>query len=83
MRQEKCRFFRPDTRQTRDAYPKKEGESSAFNFVSGRSEGTKKKPGRMDSAGLMYEFLGVADGTRTHDDRNHNPGLYQLSYGHH
>lgn len=26
---------------------------------------------------------GVADGTRTHDDRNHNPGLYQLSYGHH
>ena len=26
---------------------------------------------------------GVADGTRTHDNRNHNPGLYQLSYGHH
>ena len=26
---------------------------------------------------------GVADGTRTHDSRNHNPGLYQLSYGHH
>ena len=25
---------------------------------------------------------GVADGTRTHDNRNHNPGLYQLSYGH-
>ena len=25
---------------------------------------------------------GVADGTRTHDDRNHNPGLYQLSYSH-
>ena len=23
------------------------------------------------------------DGTRTHDDRNHNPGLYQLSYIHH
>ena len=29
------------------------------------------------------QFFGVADGTRTHDDRNHNPGLYQLSYGHH
>ena len=26
---------------------------------------------------------GVTDGTRTHDSRNHNPGLYQLSYGHH
>ena len=26
---------------------------------------------------------GVADGARTHDNRNHNPGLYQLSYSHH
>ena len=26
---------------------------------------------------------GVTDGARTHDNRNHNPGLYQLSYGHH
>ena len=25
---------------------------------------------------------GVDDGTRTHDDRDHNPGLYQLSYAH-
>ena len=25
---------------------------------------------------------GVTDGTRTHDNRNHNPGLYQLSYNH-
>src|SRR5919204_3309544 len=25
---------------------------------------------------------GVADGTRTHDHRDHNPGLYQLSYRH-
>ncbi|BAK75976.1 hypothetical protein NH8B_1148 [Pseudogulbenkiania sp. NH8B] len=23
------------------------------------------------------------NGTRTHDNRNHNPGLYQLSYIHH
>ena len=26
---------------------------------------------------------GVTDGARTHDHRNHNPGLYQLSYNHH
>jgi hypothetical protein len=26
---------------------------------------------------------GVDDGARTHDHRNHNPGLYQLSYAHH
>jgi len=25
----------------------------------------------------------VDDGARTHDNRNHNPGLYQLSYIHH
>ena len=29
------------------------------------------------------EINGVDDGTRTHDDRDHNPGLYQLSYAHH
>ena len=29
------------------------------------------------------EKSGVDDGTRTHDDRDHNPGLYQLSYAHH
>ena len=25
----------------------------------------------------------MIDGVRTHDNRNHNPGLYQLSYDHH
>ena len=32
---------------------------------------------------LNAKKSGVADGTRTHDNRNHNPGLYQLSYSHH
>jgi hypothetical protein len=32
---------------------------------------------------FIDEKFGVADGTRTHDNRNHNPGLYQLSYSHH
>lgn len=32
---------------------------------------------------ISFEFGGVADGTRTHDNWNHNPGLYQLSYSHH
>ena len=32
--------------------------------------------------GLSAEICGVADGARTHDNRNHNPGLYQLSYSH-
>ena len=37
-----------------------------------------KKPGL---AGFLKRY-GVDDGTRTHDNRNHNPGLYQLSYIH-
>jgi hypothetical protein len=39
-----------------------------------------------DASGDAIEEVklnGVADGTRTHDNRNHNPGLYQLSYSHH
>jgi hypothetical protein len=38
-----------------------------------------KKP---HNAVRLIEY-GVADGARTHDNRNHNPGLYQLSYSHH
>jgi hypothetical protein len=30
-----------------------------------------------------FTVYGVTDGARTHDNRNHNPGLYQLSYSHH
>ncbi len=34
-------------------------------------------------AGLLWKMrLGVTDGARTRDNRNHNPALYQLSYGH-
>ena len=31
----------------------------------------------------MIDLDGVNDGARTRDNRNHNPGLYQLSYDHH
>jgi hypothetical protein len=29
------------------------------------------------------DVLGVSDGARTRDNRDHNPVLYQLSYTHH
>ena len=32
---------------------------------------------------MQVFYFGVADGARTHDNWNHNPGLYQLSYSHH
>ena len=31
----------------------------------------------------ILKIIGVADGTRTRDNRHHKPGLYQLSYSHH
>ena len=39
--------------------------------------------GFMTFLNLAEHENGVNDGTRTHDDWNHNPGLYQLSYIHH
>jgi hypothetical protein len=32
---------------------------------------------------LAFSKYGVDDGDRTHDNRSHNPALYQLSYAHH
>ncbi len=32
---------------------------------------------------LTCYYLGVTEGTRTPDTRDHNPVLYQLSYSHH
>ena len=40
-------------------------------------------PPRIQAARNQPGRVGVDDGTRTHDGRNHNPGLYQLSYVHH
>ena len=31
---------------------------------------------------ILLPMNGATDGARTHDNRNHNPGLYQLSYSH-
>ena len=40
----------------------------------------------MQKSPVIRAFLqgvgGVANGTRTHDNQNHNLGLYQLSYSH-
>lgn len=44
------------------------------------SDAESKTAARM--SGCFGKFFGVADGTRTRDNRNHNPGLYQLSYSH-
>jgi hypothetical protein len=59
--------------------------SSAFFSLTGSSvllTKDKSAPATDAISGTVGGF-GVDDGARTHDDRNHNPGLYQLSYAHH
>ena len=48
-------------------------------------QGARRKPPahRRNRKTEEGKNFGVADGTRTHDNWNHNPGLYQLSYSHH
>src|SRR3954452_12882205 len=50
--------------------------------------GVEPPHGASKAAALSTELQGpatreVAEGTRTPDHRDHNPGLYQLSYRHH
>lgn len=43
-----------------------------------------KKQGKSGGIWLNTNLHGgVSDGNRTHDNWNHNPGLYRLSYAHH
>ena len=49
------------------------------DHINNRSQSSATRFGNPVSA----KKIGVDDGTRTHDDRDHNPGLYQLSYAHH
>ena len=57
------------------------GQSTATHRASKRAalSSAYELAGKMSIKTGVY---GVADGTRTHDNRNHNPGLYQLSYSH-
>jgi hypothetical protein len=36
----------------------------------------------LPSTSVRHSTIEVAEGTRTPDHRDHNPGLYQLSYRH-
>ncbi|WP_321933477.1 hypothetical protein, partial [Burkholderia cenocepacia] len=40
----------------------------------------RKQKARLNEPGFLLEFVGVADGTRTHDDRNHNPYIFFLYF---
>src|SRR5262245_45719488 len=55
--------------------------SGPWSYSTSRSS-SQAGPGKHRVARIFTTELGVADGTRTHDHRDHNPGLYQLSYRH-
>lgn len=58
-----------------------ESENSNSEHNCRKGDESQKKAPTIGSA-LFVKEVGVADGTRTHDDQNHNLGLYQLSYSH-
>ena len=63
------------------------GETGRFPVLSAPG-GVEPPHAASKAAALSAELRGpggdrgVTDGTRTHNHRDHNPGLYQLSYGH-
>jgi hypothetical protein len=63
------------------AYTNLHGSWEVWNFI-GNAKIKKKGTSLSRSAFFFTKFFGVADGARTHDNWNHNPGLYQLSYSH-
>ena len=63
--------------------PKPAGLQQCRRRRSSAGAAMNRSPQRARAAGCLCSLRGgVADGTRTHDNRNHNPGLYQLSYSH-
>jgi hypothetical protein len=65
-------------KQTTPTPPLQEFSETDRDHINNRSRSFEKARGLNTNRGN-----GVDDGTRTHDDRDHNPGLYQLSYAHH
>ncbi len=58
-------------------------QSIAKLLKLGKSEIKRVRGDLLPALKLDKILLRVNDGARTHDNRNHNPGLYQLSYTHH
>jgi hypothetical protein len=50
--------------------------------VPGVARGEHRRPAPPAASACRRGARGVAEGTRTPDHRDHNPGLYQLSYRH-
>jgi hypothetical protein len=91
VRSETRRVFGRDVtrraaRHQSQAYRQHTAGSRSEGRRKGQNVQTSSQP-RQRPAGWHHsrclKSFGVADGTRTHDNRNHNPGLYQLSYSHH
>ena len=63
----------------RTVFPHGLGEDRALSGVRRASGGQSRLAARSPPT---EQARGVTGGIRTHDHRDHNPGLYQLSYGH-
>ena len=50
---------------------------------TGQTQNIKKSPHSGSAECGLFVWMGWEMGLEPHDNRNHNPGLYQLSYAHH
>ena len=69
--------------KTKNQKPKKPQSAAFSHKLKTNSQQTQKKQRRPILQSRRLQKYGVDDGNRTHDNRNHNPALYQLSYAHH
>ncbi|WP_175834096.1 hypothetical protein [Burkholderia cenocepacia] len=74
-------FAAPSTGAAEETFPvSPEDESDCISLHQRRRDqntpwlcpNARKQKARFIEPGFLLEFVGVADGTRTHDDRNHN-----------
>ena len=53
-------------------------KATLITFQPGRGPSEAAgRPGTRHEDEILLQMNGVADGIRTHDNRNHNPGLYR------
>ncbi len=76
----------PKTTKNGEIRGNKKAAQGGFFTGPCKSQRTLAKPDEKKRQIINLAFLfeyGVDDGDRTHDNRSHNPVLYQLSYAHH
>ncbi len=76
------RRFQLEPSRARENERRPRGAQSRRHCKAQAKHPRNNKGARSHDQGAFKKY-GVDDGNRTHDNWNHNPALYQLSYAHH